>query len=198
MRKYKARKPPVYSYLSEMLQPQCSAALDLSPPLCFKSSGSHFRSFYLLSWPSLYSPHLPATYHPQPSKASALPIPPSLPTLLCEIVILWLWADFHSSHSVCSLSQTAATPHCFQKTQYYFIPSNCLGKHSPPPMMHLALPFHFIILNTSWTAELAMLWVKMSLAYGLDREAGRLKREMHSMKRTQETDPSFFQRAATV
>lgn len=197
MGKYKAWKPPVCSYLSEMLQPQCSAALNLSPPLCFKRSGSHFCSFYLLSWPSLYSPHLPAAYHPQPSKASALPIPPSLPTLLCEIVILWLWADFHSRHSVCSLSRTAATRHCFQKTPYYFIPSNCLGKPSPP-MMHLSLPFHFITLNTSWTAELAMLWVKMSLAYGLDREAGQLKREMHSMKRTQETDPSFFQWEATV
>lgn len=175
-----------------MPQPQCSAALNLSPSLCLKALVPASAPSASCPGSSLHSLHLPAIYYPQPSKVSDLSIPPSLPTLLCEIVILWWWADFQSSHSACSLSQTASTPHCFQKTLHYFIPSNCLGKHFPP-MMHLSLPFHFIILNTSCTAELAVLWVKMSLAYGLEGEAGQLKRETHSMKRTQETDPSFFQ-----
>lgn len=115
------------------------------PISIFKSAGSGFQSFCLYLGPSLLSPHLPALYRPQPSKVSKLPISPSLPTLLCEIVILWLWADVHSSHSVCSPSLMASTPRCFQKTLYYSIPSNCLGKCFPH---HDASVFTFLFYNS--------------------------------------------------
>lgn len=86
-------------YLSGMLQPPCSAALNLSPLLCLKALVSTSAPSASCPRPFLYSPHLPAIYHPQPSKVSDLPIPPSLPPLLCKTVLLWLWADFQSSHS---------------------------------------------------------------------------------------------------
>lgn len=156
MRKYKARKSPVCSYLSEMLQPQCSAALDLSPP-CFA-----LKALVPTSTPSASCPGhlcipliclLHTILNHQRHQLSQLPL------LFPHCFVKLLFSDCEPTSTAVlrfALFQTAATPHCFQKTPYYFIPSNCLGKCSPP-MMHLSLPFHFIILNTSWPAELAML-----------------------------------------
>lgn len=98
----------------------------------------------------------------------------SLLFLGCFIKSLFCYCGLilHISHSICSLYRWPQTLTIFRRHLHYFVPLNCLGRHFFL-MMHLALPFHFIILIHCIFLYYSLLYFDSKLALLMDETDAR-------------------------